>query len=234
MGSWTAPVQIVAAVAGGRRAGGRVRRMAGARPPSGRCGSWRSAIRSPPASALPASDAFPAKLERALKAKGLAVEIANAGVSGDTASGGLARLDWSVPDGHRRGDPRARRQRHAARHRSEGHARGARGDPAPAEGARASPVLLAGMRAAPNLGRRLCARRSRRSIPSSPRSTACCSIRSSSTASPPTRRLNQRDGIHPTAAGIDVIVDGILPKVEELVARVRGEAWLDNRRRRSC
>ena len=50
---------------------------------------------------LPASDAFPVKLEAALKAKGYDVEIANAGVSGDTSSGGLARLDWSVPDGTR-------------------------------------------------------------------------------------------------------------------------------------
>src|SRR4029079_778355 len=41
--------------------------------------------------------AFPVQLERALKAKGDAVEVVNAGVSGDTPSGGLARLDWSVP-----------------------------------------------------------------------------------------------------------------------------------------
>ena len=44
-------------------------------------------------------DAFPAQLEKALKAKGIAVEIENAGVSGDTASGGLSRLDWSVAEG---------------------------------------------------------------------------------------------------------------------------------------
>src|SRR5262245_12510952 len=48
---------------------------------------------------LPGAEAFPARLERALKAKGHAVEIVNAGVSGDTASDGLARLDWSLPDG---------------------------------------------------------------------------------------------------------------------------------------
>ena len=48
---------------------------------------------------LPARDAFPAKLQRALAAKGLAVAISNAGVSGDTMSGGLARLDWSVAAG---------------------------------------------------------------------------------------------------------------------------------------
>jgi acyl-CoA thioesterase-1 len=48
---------------------------------------------------LPQVDAFPVVLEKALKARGYAVEIVNAGVSGDTTSGGLARLAWSVPDG---------------------------------------------------------------------------------------------------------------------------------------
>ena len=62
---------------------------------------------------------------RALKAKGLAVEVANAGVSGDTASGGLAAARLVGAGRHRRGDRRARRQRHAARRRSQGDARGA-------------------------------------------------------------------------------------------------------------
>src|SRR6476469_9452454 len=48
---------------------------------------------------LQGTAAFPVQLERALKAKRLAVEVANAGVSGDTSSGGLARLDWSVTEG---------------------------------------------------------------------------------------------------------------------------------------
>lgn len=48
---------------------------------------------------LPGADAFPAKLAKALEAKGVAVTIINAGVSGDTASGGLGRVDWSVPPG---------------------------------------------------------------------------------------------------------------------------------------
>jgi acyl-CoA thioesterase-1 len=48
---------------------------------------------------LAASDAFPAKLQKALRDKGIAVDILNAGVSGDTTSGGLARLDWSIPQG---------------------------------------------------------------------------------------------------------------------------------------
>src|SRR5450631_281174 len=48
---------------------------------------------------LAASDAFPEKLQKALKAKGIAVDMINAGVSGDTSSGGRDRLDWSVPEG---------------------------------------------------------------------------------------------------------------------------------------
>ena len=48
---------------------------------------------------LPAPAAFPARLQKALKAKGIEVDMINAGVSGDTSSGGRDRLDWSVPEG---------------------------------------------------------------------------------------------------------------------------------------
>lgn len=48
---------------------------------------------------LPPGDGFPEKLQALLKAKGVDVTIANAGVSGDTTTAGLARIDWSVPDG---------------------------------------------------------------------------------------------------------------------------------------
>ena len=48
---------------------------------------------------LPAEAAFPARLEKALRAKGIKVDILNAGVSGDTTSAGRDRLDWSIPDG---------------------------------------------------------------------------------------------------------------------------------------
>ncbi|MET0157164.1 MAG: GDSL-type esterase/lipase family protein, partial [Methyloceanibacter sp.] len=46
---------------------------------------------------LPEKDSFPAQLERALKARGQEVKVVNAGVSGDTAAAGLARLDWAMP-----------------------------------------------------------------------------------------------------------------------------------------
>src|SRR5665647_1394229 len=48
---------------------------------------------------LPGDAAFPARLAVALQAKGIAASVVNAGVSGDTASGGLGRLDWSIPEG---------------------------------------------------------------------------------------------------------------------------------------
>ena len=100
---------------------------------------------------VPVQDAFPAKLEKALRAKGLAVEVANAGVSGDTASTALARLDWSVPpmtdavivelganDMLRGVDTKVTRRAldEIVRRLTE----------------RRIAVLLAGMRAAPNLG----------------------------------------------------------------------------------
>ncbi len=48
---------------------------------------------------LETEQGFPAQLRKALAAKGLSVEMTDAAVSGDTTSGGLERLDWSVPDG---------------------------------------------------------------------------------------------------------------------------------------
>lgn len=48
---------------------------------------------------LPMQDSFTAQLEQAMKAKGIAVTIANAGVAGETTTDGLSRLDWSVPEG---------------------------------------------------------------------------------------------------------------------------------------
>jgi acyl-CoA thioesterase I len=170
---------------------------------------------------LPADAAFPAKLEKALTAKGLAVEIANAGVSGDTASGGLARLDWSVPEGTdavivelgandmlRGIDPGVTRQalEQIVRRLTD----------------RRIAVLLAGMRAAPNLGpdygrdfetiySDLAARYDLLLYPFFLDGVAA------------EAKLNQGDGLHPTAAGVDAIVAGILPQAEALVARVRSK-----------
>ena len=168
---------------------------------------------------LGAADAFPAKLERALKAKGLAVTIENAGVSGDTTAGGLGRLDWSIPEGT------------DAVILELGANDALRGiDPKLARTAldtiirrlkdRRIAVLLAGMLAPRNLGPDY----AKAFDPIYPELAATYGLLlypffldgiAGDAAS------NQPDGLHPTAAGVDVIVSRILPKAEELVARVR-------------
>jgi acyl-CoA thioesterase-1 len=170
---------------------------------------------------LPADAAFPAKLEKALKAKGVAVEIVNAGVSGDTATGGLARLDWSVPEGtdavivELGGNDMLRGLDLAVTRRSlEEIVRRLT--------ERRITVLLAGMRAAPNLGpdygrefeaiySDLAAKYGALLYPFFLDGVAA------------EAKLNQRDGLHPTVAGIDAIVARVLPKVEELVAQARNK-----------
>jgi acyl-CoA thioesterase-1 len=173
---------------------------------------------------LPAEAAFPVKLERALTAKKFAVEIANAGVSGDTASDGLARLDWSVPEGTdavilelgandalRGIDPQLTRAALEAilrRLQQRGIA-----------------VLLVGMQAPRNMG----ADYVRAFDAIFPDLAAACRtifypFFLDGVATDPA--LNQSDGLHPTAAGVDKIVARLLPKAEELIARVRKERAL--------
>jgi acyl-CoA thioesterase I len=170
---------------------------------------------------LPREAAFPARLEAALRAKGHAVEIANAGVSGDTPSGGLARLDWSVPegtdavilelganDGLRGTDP------NVTRAALDGILRRLR--------ERRIAVLFTGMRAPRNMG----ADYVRAFDAIFPQLAAAHDV-----VFYPffldgvvgDRALNQGDGIHPTAAGVDTIVKRILPKAEELIARVKAK-----------
>jgi acyl-CoA thioesterase I len=167
---------------------------------------------------LTAEAAFPTKLAAALKAKGIAVTIANAGVSGDTASGGLGRLDWSVPDATdavilelgandalRGLDPTLTKaaldtiltrleQRHIA-------------------------VLLAGMLAPRNMGEDY-VRSFDAIFPALASTYPVVFYPFFLEGVAGDAKLNQADGLHPTAAGVDVIVARILPKVEELIARV--------------
>jgi acyl-CoA thioesterase-1 len=168
---------------------------------------------------LPAPAAFPARLAEALAAKGIAATFINAGVTGDTASGGLGRLDWSVPDGT------------DAVIVELGANDALRGlDPLVTKAAldtilrklvdRHIVVLLAGMRAPRNMG------------PDYTRDFDGIYPALASThpvvfypfflegvAADP--ELNQGDGLHPNAAGVDAIVARILPRVEELIARAR-------------
>jgi acyl-CoA thioesterase-1 len=168
---------------------------------------------------LAADAAFPARLEKALAAKGLSVTIANAGVSGDTASGGLARLEWSVPEGTEavivalgandmlRGvNPKVTRQA------LEEIVRRLKG--------RRIEVLLAGMRAAPNLGADY-GREFSAIYADLAKSYDLLLYPFFLDGVAADASFNQRDGLHPSAAGVDRIVAGILPTAEQLVARVR-------------
>lgn len=168
---------------------------------------------------LPPGDAFPVKLQAALKAKGLDVTVENAGVSGDTSTGGLERLDWAVGDGvdavilelgandALRGiDPAVTR-----RNLDEILAR---------LKARGIAVLLTGMLAPPNMGPQFAAAfnpiftelAAKHGVLFDPFFLEGVAA---------VRDLNLADGMHPNARGVDAIVARILPKVEELVAEVR-------------
>jgi acyl-CoA thioesterase-1 len=168
---------------------------------------------------LPAQDTFPARLQAALKAKGHNVEIENAGVSGDTASGGLSRLDWSIPDGTdavivelgandmlRGVEPKVTRQ---ALDEILARLKG-----------RNIAVLLCGMRAAPNMGADYV--RDFEAIFADLANKYDVVFYPFFLDGVATQaKLALRDGMHPNAAGVEAIVEGILPKAEELVARVR-------------
>lgn len=168
---------------------------------------------------LPVQSAFPTKLAKALEAKGIAVAITNAGVSGDTASGGLGRVDWSVPDGT---------EAVIVELGANDALRGI--DPTVTKTAldgilkklknRNIAVLLAGMYAPRNMGAEY-ARDFDAIFPAlaSTYETVFYPFFLDGVATD--EKLNQRDGLHPSAAGVDVIVERILPKVEELIARVR-------------
>jgi acyl-CoA thioesterase I len=168
---------------------------------------------------LPANQAFPVRLQAALKAKGITADIADAGVSGDTAANGLARLDWAVGDNAdgvivalgandmlRGIDPTVTRQ--------------ALDDMLRRLGERKIPVLLAGMRAAPNLGQDF-AKRFEAIYPELADKYDVLLYPFLLDGVAADAKLNQRDGIHPSAAGVERMVAGILPKVEELVGRIR-------------
>jgi len=168
---------------------------------------------------LSEKDGFVPRLQAALLARGIAVEIANAGVSGDTASDGLARLDWSVPQGTdavivelgandmlRGIKPQITQdaldailRRLTARHIA---------------------VLLCGMRAAPNLGAEY-GQAFERIYPELAAKYGVLLYPFFLDGVAADLSLTQPDGMHPNADGVGVIVGRILPKVEELIARVR-------------
>ena len=170
---------------------------------------------------LSASAAFPERLQKALKAKGIDVDMTNAGVSGDTSSGGRDRLDWSVPDGTdvvilelgandalRGLDPKVTRE--------------ALSDILTRLKARKIAVLLCGMVAPPNYGSDYAARFNA-IYPDLAASFGVPLYPFFLEGVAADAKLNQADGMHPTPEGVDVIVKNILPSVEALVGALSGQ-----------
>lgn len=170
---------------------------------------------------LDPGQAFPEQLEKALRERGHDVAVVNAGVSGDTASDGLARLEWSVPadadivivelganDALRGIDPTVTR---SALTEILGKLT-----------ERGQTVLLAGMLAPPNYGRDYAGAfnsiypelAAQFGVPLYPFFLEGVAAQ---------RALNLPDGIHPTAEGIGRIVQAILPHVEKLVSAAAAE-----------
>ncbi len=160
---------------------------------------------------LKADAAFPVRLQAGLRKQGLDVSVVNAGVSGDTSKDGLARLDWVVSP-----DIKAVIVELGANDALRGI------DPAITEAAldaiitrlqkRGIAVMLAGMLAPPNMGKDYAARfdavypalAARHHVALYPFFLA-------GVAGLP--GLNQSDGMHPTAKGVNIIVDRMLPAV---------------------
>ena len=170
---------------------------------------------------LPQDQAFPAQLQAALKARGHEVSVVNAGVSGDTAAAGLARLDWSLPD-----DASAVIIELGANDALQG---------LPPEGTKQAltkiieavqekglPILLAGMEAPRNMGADYVSQfraiyadlAERHHVLLYPFFLERAALNEG---------MMQGDGIHPNAKGVAAIVENILPKVEALLAEVEGK-----------
>jgi acyl-CoA thioesterase-1 len=170
---------------------------------------------------LPASAAFPVRLQKALESKGIKVDMTNAGVSGDTSSGGRDRLDWSVPDGTEAVILELGAN-DALRGVDPDVTRAALSEILTRLQARKVAVLLCGMLAPPNYGSEYAARFNA-IYPELSKSFGVPLYPFFLEGVAADARLNQADGIHPTADGVDVIVKNILPAVEALVGTISGQ-----------
>ncbi|MBL8631490.1 MAG: arylesterase [Rhodospirillaceae bacterium] len=164
-------------------------------------------------------NAFPAQLEKALEAKGYKVDVLPGGISGDTTTGGLNRIEWSLAekpdavivelggnDGLRAVDPGVTEKS------LDGLVARIRQDDIP--------VLVAGMLAPPNLGRDY-ADRFGAIFPrvAKKHDALLYPFFLDGVAGDPS--LNQADRIHPNPKGVKIIVEKILPSVEKLITQVQ-------------
>ena len=145
----------------------------------------------------------------------------NAGVSGDTMSGGRDRLDWSVPDGTE-AVVLELGANDALRGTDPAVTRAALSDILTRLRARKIAVLLCGMLAPPNYGQEYAARFNA-IYPELSKSFGVPLYPFFLEGVAANARLNQADGLHPTAEGVDVIVKNILPMVEALLGAISAQ-----------
>lgn len=169
---------------------------------------------------LDPGQSFPERLEQALRERGHDVVIANAGVSGDTTSGGLERLDWSVPDetdivmlelganDMLRAVPPEVTERNLAEMIDRLQARDIE-------------IILMGMLAAPNLGNAY--RETFDAIfPRLAESYGVALYPFFLDGVATQADLMLDDGMHPNAEGVDIMVERVLPLIEETLAEREG------------
>lgn len=192
--------------------------------PAGEAGAVKLVVLGDSLSAglgLPGPAAFPARLQKALNDKGLDVDISNAGVSGDTASGGRDRLDWSVPDGTQ-GVIVELGANDALRGLDPKITRDALTDIVSRLKARGIAVMLCGMLAPPNYGSDY-ASRFNAIYPDLAKSFGVALYPFFLDGVVADTKLNQADGMHPTAEGVDIIVNKMLPTVQAFVGTIAGQ-----------
>ncbi|HEV2054902.1 MAG TPA: arylesterase [Methylomirabilota bacterium] len=162
-------------------------------------------------------DSYPARLQARLRAEGYDYRVVNAGASGDTTAGGLRRVDWALKNKPdivivAIGANDALRGQDLASVRANLDAIVARFQKA---GAR---VLVAGMEVPPNYGARYAAdfRRLYADVARAHKAAFLPFLLDGVAGNP---RLNQPDGIHPTAEGYRIVVDHLWPHVEPMLKR---------------
>jgi len=174
---------------------------------------------------LAREEAYPALLQRRLNDEGLNYEVVNAGVSGDTSAGGLSRLDWALDGDVRvlvvalggndglRGLAPSELKRNLAAIIERAQARGII-------------VVLAGMEAPPNFGREY-ATRFHGVYPALARQYRVTLVPFLLNGVAGSATLNQRDGIHPTRQGAQIVADNVWTSLRPIVVHSEGKSARD-------
>jgi acyl-CoA thioesterase-1 len=163
-------------------------------------------------------ESYPSLLQERLNNEGLNFEVVNAGVSGDTSSGGLSRLDWALEGDVRilivalggndglRGLPAEQLQQNLGRIIERAQSRHIE-------------VILGGMEAPPNYGRDYIVS-FHKVYPALAQKYGVTLVPFLLQGVAGTEKLNQPDGIHPTATGARIVADNVWTALEPTARRL--------------